>query len=84
MVRVQGSHAIVTKGNTQWRSDKTKEMGFGLLWVGSCGKVNMWEKSLEDKGHYNKVFMLTQSPAVSGMMSIFDDSFPGIFTFKKK
>ena len=41
VVRIGGLYTILTKGNKLWRSDKTKEKGFGLVRMVNCGKLNM-------------------------------------------
>lgn len=55
-----GLYTILTKGDKLW-SDKTKETVFGLIYVVNYGKVNIWEKLMEDKSYFGKIF-----PCISG------------------
>lgn len=41
MVRLENLIYCLIKGDTLWRSDKTKEKEFGLLGAVNYGKVNM-------------------------------------------
>lgn len=43
------------QGDELWKSDKTKEKGFGIPGTVNCGKANIWRKLMKGKGYFGKV-----------------------------
>ena len=47
MVTLKSLYTILTKADKSQRCDKTKEKGFGLPGVVSCGKMNTMQETNE-------------------------------------